>query len=172
MFEKYRLIKIDKYVNRKDKSDSIAVYDCDTLGENKDLFIRALNERRIPYRYFNGRGTDKLFIGVQLSSINAKTKFIRFLKAYNEYTGLTRAERRYLNNIRKGYYLSKKYLDTPITDDEYGIYEPLDLEDNYWDNKACSEWETMGARIKYEKKLFWETFSEFSHYKRIMYGEE
>ena len=171
MFEQYRLIKINKYTDRRDKSDSIAVSDTAILGENKDLFIRALNERKIPYRYFNGKNTDKLFIGVQLSSINAKTKFIKFLKAYSNYTGLTRAERKYLNNIRKGYYLSKKYLNEPIKDHEYGIYEPID-NSNYWDNKDCSEWEYMGNNIKYEKRLFWEVFPEFSHYKRVMYGEE
>ena len=126
MFENYRLIKICKYNdNRRNKSDSIAVYDTDALGENKDLFIRSLNERNIPYRYFNGKNTDKLFIGVQLSNTNIKSKFIKFLKAYSNYTGLTRAERKYLNNIRKGYYLSKKYLEIEIPDSEYGLYEPI-----------------------------------------------
>ena len=172
MFENYRLIKISEYNDRKNKSDSIAVYDTDSLGENKDLFVRSLRERRIPFKYFNGNNTDKLFIGVQLSNTAIKTKFIRFLKAYKDYTGLTRAERRYLNNIRKGYYLSKKYLNEPIKDHEYGIYEPINNYSNYWDNKDCSEWEYMGNNIKYEKRLFWETFPEFSHYKRIMYGEE
>lgn len=172
MFEGYRLIKINNYTDRRDKSDSIAVYDSDALGENKDLFIRALNERNIPYRYFNGKNTDKLFIGVQLSSISAKTKFIRFLKAYSKYTGLTRAERKKLNNIRKGYYLSKKYLDEEISDTEYGVYEPISQYSDYWDNNDCSEWDTLNKGIKYDKKLFWETFPEFSSYKRMMYGEK
>ena len=113
MFESYRLINISEYNDRRNKSDSIAVYDTDTLGGNKDLFVRSLRERKIPFKYFNGNNTDKLFIGVQLSNTATKTKFIRFLKAYKNYTGLTRAERQYLNNIRKGYYLSKKGKDKP-----------------------------------------------------------
>lgn len=172
MFHEYRLIKINKFNDRRDKSDSIAVYDTDALGENKDLFVRSLSERRIPYKYFNGRNTDKLFIGVQLSNISVKTKFIRFLKAFDNYTGLTRAERKKLNNIRKGYYLSKKYLDEEISESEYGLYEPISQYSDYWDNNDCSDWDNLNKGIKYEKRLFWETFPEFSHYKRIMYGEE
>lgn len=172
MFEKYRLIKISNYTDRKNNSDSIAVYDTDALGPNKDLFIRALNKRKIVYRYFNGKNTDKLFIGVQLTNTQAKRRFIKLLKAYGPYTGLTREERKALNNIRKGYYLSKKYLDEGIPESEYGIYEPQSQYSDYWEDKDCSEWDTLGKGIKYDKRLFWEVFPEFSHYKRIMYGEE
>lgn len=172
MFGNYRLIKISNYNDRRNKSDSIAVYDTDVLGENKDLFIRALNSRNIPYRYFNGRNTDKLFIGIQLSNTAAKSRFIRFLKAYKSYSGLTIAERKKLDSIRKGYYLSKKYLNEEITDTEYGLYEPVNQYSDYWENKDCSEWDSLNKGIKYDKKLFWEVFPEFSHYKRVMYGEE
>lgn len=171
MFENYRLIKISNYVARKNKSDSIAVYDVDSLKENKELFISALNKRNISYRYFNGANTDKLFIGVQLANTANKKKFIKFLRAYSSYTGLTRGERKDLNNIRKGYYLSKKYLDE-ILESEYGLYEPAYQYSDYWENKECSEWDTLGKKVKYEKRLFWEVFPEFSHYKRIIYGEE
>lgn len=171
MFTNYRIIKTRKYVDLKNKGDCIAVYDTDSLGNEKELFIKALNSRKLNYRYFNGNNTDKLFIGVELPNFAKKQAFLKMLKKFKGH-GLTRAERKQLYSIRKGYYLSKKYLDTPITDEEYGIYEPMDLEDNYWDNKACSEWETMGARIEYDKRLFWEVFPQFSSYKRMMYGEK
>ena len=171
MFEDYRLIKISDYNSRKHKSDSIAVYDTDALGENKNMLVKALRKREIPFKYFNGNNTDKLFIGVQLSSVPIKKKFISFLKAYKNYIGLTRAERENLNNIRKGYYLSKKYLEIETTEDEYGLYEPDSQYSDYWNNNDCSEWDSLNKGIKYDKRLFWETFPEFSHYKRIMYGE-
>ena len=171
MFENYRIIKINKYSNRKNKNDSIAVYDTDTLGENKQLLVKALNNRNISFRYFNGRNTDKLFIGVQLSNFQQKTKFIELLKAYKNYIGLTRAERQNLDNIRQGYYLSKKYLDETPTEDEYGLYEPIQYS-NYWNNKDSSEWDSLNKGVKYEKRLFWETFPEFSSYKNKMYGEK
>lgn len=172
MFTNYRIVKSNKYVDLKNKGDCIAVYDTDALGSEKELLIKALNSRHLNYRYFNGNNTDKLFIGVELPNFQKKQTFLKMLKKFKNHTTLTKAERKELYNIRKGYYLSKKYLDTPIIDNEYGIYEPLDLEDNYWDNKACSEWETMGSRIEYKKRLIWEVFPQFSHYKRIMYGEE
>lgn len=172
MFQNYRLINISKYNNRRNKSDSIAIYDTDSLGQNKDLLIKALNARNIPYRYFNGKNTDKLFIGVQLSNTPAKTRFIKLLKAYKSYTGLTKSERKFLNNIRKGYYLSKKYIEEEVPNSEYGLYEPITQYSDYWENKDCSEWDSLNKGIKYNKRLFWEVFPEFSHYKRIMYGEE
>lgn len=172
MFENYKLIKISKYNDRKNKSDSIAVYDTDSLGDNKNMFVNALRARKIPFKYFNGNNTDKLFIGVQLSSTTVKTRFIKFLKAYKSYSGLTKAERKQLNSIRKGYYLSKKYLNEETPDSEYGLYEPISQYSDYWDNNDCSEWDTLNKGIKYDKRLFWETFPEFSHYKRVMYGEE
>lgn len=173
MFKNYRIIKINKYVDgRKNKNDAIAVYDVDQLQPNLNLFKKALNNRKIPFKYFNGANTDKLFIGVPLSNYVLKNKFIKFVRAYNGYIGLTKSERATLNNIRKGYYLSKKYLNESIKDHEYGLYEPIDNYSNYWDNKACSDWDKLNKGVKYEKRLIWEVFPEFSSYKRMMYGEE
>ena len=36
------------------------------------------------------------------------------------------------NNIRQGYYLSKKVTILILIDGFLQFYEPLDLEDNYW----------------------------------------
>ena len=171
MFTNYRIIKTRDYVDLKNKGDCIAVYDVDTLGEQKELFIKALNSRHLNYRYFNGNNTDKLFIGVELPTFKKKETFLKMLKKFKGH-GLTKAERKELYSIRKGYYLSKKYLDTEISDAEYGLYEPISQYSDYWSNKDCSEWETMGARIEYDKKLFWEVFPQFSSYKRMMYGEK
>ena len=65
---------------------------------------------------------------------------------------LTIAERKNLNSIRKGYYLSKKYLNEEVSDAEYGLYEPISQYSDYWDNNTCSEWDSLNKGIKYNKK--------------------
>lgn len=171
MFNNFRIVKLNKYVDRKNKGDCIIIYDIDTLGDNRELLIKLLNYKKLPYNYFNGAATDKLFIGVSLNSYKRRQKFLKLLKQFKGHR-LTKAERKNLNSIRNGYYLSKKYLDEDVQDSEYGIYEPLDLQDNYWDNKDCSDWDTLPTRIKYKKRLIWEVFPELSSYKRMMYGEK
>lgn len=172
MFTNFKQLKISDYVDRKNKSDCIIIYDVDTLKGQKNILIKALNRRNIPYRYFNGQRTDKVFLGVELTNFKNKNSFLKLLKQFRHHTRLTNSEKQELNNIRKGYYLSKKYMDDAPSEDEYGVYEPRNTYSDYWNNKACSEWDTLNKSIKYEKRLIWEVFPEFSHYKRIMYGEE
>ena len=138
----------------------ICIYDVDILGNNKERFLKLLNFHKVPYKYFNGKHTDKLFIGVILSNKRDKKAFKRFLKKNKNFIGLTKAEKTELRQIRKGYYLSKKYLDNEPTDSEYGIYEPLNQYSNYWSNKNCSEWEQLQKGIKYNKRTFEDVFGE------------
>ena len=137
----------------------IGIYDTDTLKENIDLFKKVLKYYNIPYKYFNGIGTDKLFIGLIFSNKKQKKAYKRMITRYNHFKKLTRAEKEQLMNIRNGYYLSKKYLDNEITDAEYGIYEPLEQYSNYWNNKDCSEWDNLSKGIKYSKKTFDNVFN-------------
>lgn len=138
----------------------IGIYDTDTLKENIELFKTTLKYYNIPYKYFNGIGTDKLFIGLIFSNKKQKKAYKRMITRYNHFKKLTRAEKEELMNIRNGYYLSKKYLDNEITDAEYGIYEPLNQYSDYWDNNDCSEWDNLSKGIKYKKKTFNDVFSE------------
>lgn len=131
----------------------IGIYDTDKLGYNKERFLKLLRFHKVPYRYFNGKYTDKLFIGVVLDNEKHKKAFKRFLRKDKQFKNLTKGERTELKNIRKGYYLSKKYLDEEPTEQEYGIYEPQQYS-NYWNNKDCSEWESLPTGIKYDKKTF------------------
>lgn len=138
----------------------VCIYDTDVLGNNKERFINLLRFHKVPYRYFNGKNTDKLFIGVILANERNKKAFKRFLRRNKEFKGLTKSEKNELKEIRKGYYLSKKYLNNEITDAEYGIYEPIEQYSNYWFSKNCSEWETLPKGIKYSKKTFDEVFGK------------
>lgn len=138
----------------------ICIYDTDILGTNRERFLKLLNFYKVPYKYFNGKHTDKLFIGVILSNKRDKKAFKRFLRKNKNFIGLTKAEKTELKKIRKGYYLSKKYLNNEPTDSEYGIYEPLNQYTNYWFNKNCSEWEQLQKGIKYDKKTFDDVFVE------------
>ena len=172
MFNNFRIKRISEYgVERKDKGDCLAIYDTDTLRDDKELFIKVLNYRHLPYTYFNGANTDKLFIAVHLTTYKRRQSFLKMLKKFKGHT-LTKSEKKQLYNIRKGYYISKKYMDETVTDAEYGIYEPVNNYSDYWDNNDCSEWDKLNKGIKYEKKLIWEAVSELSPYKRMMYGEK
>lgn len=132
----------------------IGIYDTDILGNNIDLFKKLLRYYKIPYRYFNGKNTDKLFIGVIFATKKQKKAYKRMIRKYTHFQNLTKSEKQELKQIRKGYYLSKKYLNEEPTEQEYGIYEPIDQYSNYWSNKDCSEWETLQKGIKYDKKTF------------------
>lgn len=138
----------------------ICIYDTNILGNNKERFVKLLEFHKVPYKYFNGNHTDKLFIGVILSNKRDKKAFKRFLRKNKNFIGLTKAEKTELRQIRKGYYLSKKYLDNEPTNSEYGIYEPLNQYSNYWSNKDCSEWEQLQKGIKYDKKNFDDVFGK------------
>lgn len=138
----------------------IGIYDTDTLKENIDLFKKVLKYYNIPYKYFNGKHTDKLFIGLIFSNKKQKKAYKRMVTRYNHFKKLTKAEKQELKNIKNGYYLSKKYLNNEITDAEYGIYEPLKQYSNYWDNKDCSEWDNLSKGIKYNKKTFDDVFNK------------
>lgn len=132
-------------------TDIIGIYDTDALGD-VELFKKLLRYYKIPYRYFNGKNTDKLFIGLIFSNKKQKKAYKRMVNRHSK--KLTIAERKNLNNIRKGYYLSKKYLDEEIPDAEFGVYEPISQYSDYWDNNDCSEWDTLNKGIKYNKKTF------------------
>lgn len=132
----------------------IGIYDTDILGNNIDLFKKLLRYYKIPYRYFNGKNTDKLFIGLIFINKKQKKAYKRMVTRYSNFKKLTRAEQQELRQIRKGYYLSKKYLNNKPTDAEYGIYEPLEQYSDFWSNKDCSEWEKLQKGIKYDKKTF------------------
>lgn len=132
----------------------IGIYDTDILGNNIDLFKKLLRYYKIPYRYFNGKNTDKLFIGLIFTNKKQKKAYKRMVTRYSNFKKLTRAEQQELRQIRKGYYLSKKYLNNKPTDAEYGIYEPLEQYSDFWNNKDCSEWEKVQKGIKYDKKTF------------------
>lgn len=136
----------------------VCIYDTDILGTNKDRFISLLAFHKIHYKYFNGKHTDKLFIGVVLSTKRDKKAFKRFMRRNKNFIGLTKSEKCELKEIRKGYYLSKKYLDKEPTSSEYGVYEPIQQYSNYWFSKDCSEWETLPKGVKYTKKTFEEVF--------------
>lgn len=137
---------------------AICIYDVDGLGNNKERFVKLLSFHKIQYRYFNGEHTDKLFIGVVLNDKKSRKSFKRLLRRNKQFNGLTKAERTELKTIRRGYYLSKKYLDEQPKDSEYGIYEPIEQYSDYWFSKQCSEWETMPKGIKYPKKTFNDVF--------------
>lgn len=136
----------------------IGIYDTDTLKNNIDLFKKVLKYYNIPYKYFNGIGTDKLFIGLIFETKKQKKAYKRMLKKYKHFKKLTVAEKKELKNIRRGYYLSQKYLNKE-PGDEYGIYEPLEYSD-YWANKDCSEFEQLQKGVKYDKKTFNVVFEE------------
>lgn len=138
----------------------IGIYDTDILGDNVNLFKKLLRYYKIPYKYFNGIGTDKLFIGLIFANKKQKKAYKRMVTKYNHFKKLTVAERQELKKIRNGYYLSKKYLDNEITDAEYGIYEPLNQYSDYWNNKDCSNWDNLSKGIKYDKKTFDNVFGE------------
>lgn len=138
----------------------IGIYDTDILKENIDLFKKVLKYYNIPYKYFNGIGTDKLFIGLIFANKKQKKAYKRMITRYNHFKKLTKAEKEQLRNIKNGYYLSKKYLDNEITDAEYGIYEPLHQYSDYYNNKDCSEWDNLSKGIKYNKKTFNDVFNE------------
>ena len=110
----------------------VCTYDTDVLGSNKDRFISLLKFHKLPYKYFNGKHTDKLFIGVILSTKRDKKAFKRFVRKNKHFIGLTKSEKSELKQIRKGYYLSKKYLDKEPTSSEYGVYEPINQYSNIW----------------------------------------
>lgn len=132
----------------------IGIYDTDVLGDNTSLFKKLLRYYKIPYRYFNGKNTDKLFIGVIFATKKQKKAYKRMIRKYTHFQNLTKSEKQELKQIRKGYYLSKKYINDEPTEQEYGIYEPIDQYSNYWSNKDCSEWEYLPTGIKYDKKTF------------------
>lgn len=138
----------------------IGIYDTDILGDNIDLFKKLLRYYNIPYKYFNGVGTDKLFIGLIFTTKKQKRSYKKMITRYNHFKKLTRAEQKELRDIRNGYYLSKKYLDKEITDAEYGIYEPLEQYSDYFNNKDCSNWDNLSKGIKYNKKTFKDVFYE------------
>lgn len=138
----------------------ICIYDTDVLGNNKERFLKLLKFHKVQYKYFNGKNTDKLFIGVILSNKRDKKAFKRFLRKNKNFTNLTKAEKTELRQIRKGYYLSKKYLDKEPTSTEYGVYEPLEQYSNYWFSKNCSDWEKLPKGVKYTKKTFEEVFGK------------
>lgn len=136
----------------------VCTYDTDILGSNKDRFISLLRFHKLPYKYFNGKNTDKLFIGVILSTKRDKKAFKRFVRKNKHFIGLTKSEKSELKQIRKGYYLSKKYLDKEPTSSEYGVYEPINQYTDYWFSKNCSDWEKLPKGVKYTKKTFEEVF--------------
>lgn len=138
----------------------IGIYDTDILKQNIDLFKKVLKYYNIPYKYFNGIGTDKLFIGLIFSNKKQKKAYKRMITKYNHFKKLTKAEKEELRKIKNGYYLSKKYLDNEITDAEYGIYEPLNQYSDYYNNKDCSEWDNLSKGIKYNKKTFDDVFNK------------
>lgn len=138
----------------------ICIYDTDVLGGNKERFLKLLKFHKVPYKYFNGKHTDKLFIGVVLSNKRDKKAFKRFIRRNKNFIGLTKSEKGKLKEIRKGYYLSKKYLDKEPTSSEYGVYEPVQQYSNYWFSKNCSDWENLKKGVKYSKKTFSEVFGE------------
>ena len=140
---------------------SICIYDVDGLGNNKERFLKLLAFHKIHYKYFNGKNTDKLFIGVVLSTKRDKKAFKRFMRRNKNFIGLTKSEKDELKEIRKGYYLSKKYLDKEPTSSEYGVYEPIQQYSDYWFSKDCSEWEILPKGVKYTKKTFDEVFGEY-----------
>ena len=146
MFECNRFKIVDKKI--------IGIYDTDILGDNVDLFKKLLRYYKIPYRYFNGKNTDKLFIGLIFANKKEKRAYKRMVRRYKHFKKLTIAEKQELKQIRQGYYLSKKYLNEEPTNTEYGIYEPVKQYSNYWDNKDCSEWEQLQKGVKYDKKTF------------------
>ena len=145
MFECNRFKIVDKKI--------IGIYDTDILGDNVDLFKKLLRYYKIPYKYFNGKNTDKLFLGLIFANKKQKKAYKRMVTRYKHFKKLTIAERQELKQIRQGYYLSKKYLDEKPTDAEYGVYE-TEQYSNYWDNKDCSEWEQLQKGVKYDKKTF------------------
>lgn len=138
----------------------IGIYDTDILGDNTNLFKKLLRYYKIPYRYFNGENTDKLFIGVIFANKKQKQAYKRMIRRYNHFQKLTKSEKQELRQIRKGYYLSKKYLDKEPTNSEYGVYEPIEQYSNYWSNKDCSDWDNLSKGIKYNKKTFKDVFYE------------
>lgn len=146
MFKCNRFKIVDKKI--------IGIYDTDILGNNIDLFKKLLKYYKIPYKYFNGKNTDKLFIGLIFTNKKQKKAYKRMITRYSNFKKLTKSEQQELRQIRKGYYLSKKYLDEKPTKKEYGIYEPLDQYSNFWNNKDCSDWEKLQKGIKYDKKTF------------------
>ena len=146
MFKCNRFKIVDKKI--------IGIYDTDILGDNVDLFKKLLRYYKIPYRYFNGKNTDKLFIGLIFANKKEKKAYKRMVTRYKHFKKLTMAEKQELKQIRQGYYLSKKYLNEEPTNTEYGIYEPSEQYSNYWDNKDCSEWEQLQKGVKYDKKTF------------------
>ena len=152
MFECNRCKIVDKKI--------IGIYDTDILGDNVDLFKKLLRYYKIPYRYFNGKNTDKLFIGLIFANKKQKKAYKRMVTRDRHFKKLTIAEKQELKQIRQGYYLSKKYLDNEPTDAEYGIYEPIHQYTDYWFSKDCSEWETLPKGVKYDKKTFEEVFGE------------
>ena len=139
---------------------TICIYDVDGLGSNKERFLKLLDFHKIHYKYFNGKHTDKLFIGVILSTKRDKKAFKRFAIRNKNFIGLTKSEKGELKEIRKSYYLSKKYLDKEPTSSEYGVYEPINQYSDYWFSKNCSEWEKLPKGVKYTKKTFEEVFGE------------
>ena len=152
MFECNRFKIVDKKI--------IGIYDTDILGDNVDLFKKLLRYYKIPYKYFNGKNTDKLFIGLIFADKKEKKAYKRMITRYKHFKKLTIAERQELKQIRQGYYLSKKYLDEEPTNTEYGVYEPIEQYSNYWTNKDCSEWEQLQKGVKYDKKTFEVVFDE------------
>ena len=153
MFKCNRFKIVDKKI--------IGIYDTDILGDNVDLFKKLLRYYKIPYKYFNGTNTDKLFIGLIFANKKQKKAYKRMGTRYKHFKKLTIAERQELKQIRQGYYLSKKYLDEEPTSSEYGVYEPIQQYSNYWFSKDCSEWETLPKGVKYTKKTFDEVFGEY-----------
>lgn len=144
----------------------IGIYDTDILGDNVDLFKKLLKYYKIPYKYFNGKNTDKLFIGLIFSNKKEKRAYKRMVTRYNHFKKLTRSERKELKKIKGGYYLSKKYcLDKEPTITEYGIYEPQNQYSDYYNNKDCSDWDNLPKGIKYDKKTFEDVFYENKHNK-------
>jgi len=76
----------------------------------------------IKVKYYKGKNSDTLF--VKLTGTNHS-----LIKIFNRYNtilnGVTYSEKNKLDYIRNNSYISKKYSINNVTDDIYGVYEPI-----------------------------------------------
>ena len=107
----------------------------------------------IKANWYKGRNTDSLF----LELIGVNHQLIMLFNRYNDIlTGITYQEKRQLEYIRRNSYISKKYiLDDDVTDEEYGVYEPINTIDYYDDYDNIYNQNTFkNKRINYNKKPY------------------
>lgn len=103
----------------------------------------------IKTEYYKGKNTDTLFI--KLTGTNHS-----LIKIFNKYNtilnGVTYKEEQQLKYIREKSYISLKYSFNDVSDNEYGLYEPVKNIDTYTDYESYYNQSVFKQkRINYNK---------------------